>query len=277
MRGVALGAPIGAAIAAFSFSTLIAHQDDKVVPVHQEPRHRLVFDSPGTRILDVQIPPGDTTLFHTHSDAILYVTMSTSQTRSQNLGAEWSGGATPPPAPSTSARTPPFVPAAAAGSDSALPGADSTPAVGGSPRVVPSSPAGRMMSTTSYNVTPQTHRVNNIGSSLFRLIGITNSSPGDESTTPSADFTIKPEVDNRWFRGYRWMLGPEPSSQHRHVNAVAVVLVSGKATADVAGTSKALDSAGSFVFIEPGTAHQLRGAGADAQVVEVEIRRVRGR
>ena len=29
-----------------------------VVPVHQEPRHRLVFDSPGTRMLDVQIPPG---------------------------------------------------------------------------------------------------------------------------------------------------------------------------------------------------------------------------
>src|SRR5687767_455364 len=118
-----------------------AGQEDKVVPVHQEPRHHLVFDSPGTRILDVQIPPGETTLFHTHSDPILYVTMSTSQTRSQNIGGEWSG--TPPAtAPESSA----------------------------TPRVAPTNPPGRMMSTTGYGEKPQTHRVNNVGSSLFRLI-----------------------------------------------------------------------------------------------------------
>ena len=67
-------------------------QSEKVVPVHEEPRHHLVFEAPVTRILDVQIPAGDTTLFHTHSDPILYVSMSQSQTRSQTLGAEWSGG-----------------------------------------------------------------------------------------------------------------------------------------------------------------------------------------
>src|SRR5687767_9426223 len=161
-----------------------AGQEDKVVPVHQEPRHHLVFDSPGTRILDVQIPPGDTTLFHTHSDPILYVTMSTSQTRSQSIGAEWSG----------------------TGAAAAAAPASTTP-----PRVAPSSPPGRMMSTTSYADKPQTHRVNNIGSSLFRLIGITNSSPGDPSATPSADFSAKPELDNRWFRGYRWPLTAEPT------------------------------------------------------------------
>ena len=79
---------------------LPAQQAERVVPVHQEPRHHLVFDSPGTRILDVQIPPGDTTLFHTHSDPILYVTMSTSRTRSQNIGEDWSAPAAgAPPAP----------------------------------------------------------------------------------------------------------------------------------------------------------------------------------
>jgi len=41
------------------------------------------------------------------------------------------------------------------------------------------------------------------GQSLFKLIGITNASAGDASVTPSADFAAQPEVDNRWFRGYR--------------------------------------------------------------------------
>ena len=62
-------------------------QDEKVVPVHEEPRHRLVFEAPATRILDVQIPAGDTTLFHTHSDPILYVSMSQSQTQHHKVSA----------------------------------------------------------------------------------------------------------------------------------------------------------------------------------------------
>src|SRR5688500_2674766 len=72
-----------------------ATQNEKIVPVHQEPRHQLVFERPGTKILNVQIPPGDTTLFHTHSHPILYVNMSGSQTRSQTLGGAWSGGEAP--------------------------------------------------------------------------------------------------------------------------------------------------------------------------------------
>jgi quercetin dioxygenase-like cupin family protein len=237
-------------VVAFCSMTVLAGsaQDDKVVPVHQEPRHRLVFDSPGTRILDVQIPPGDTTLFHTHSDPILYVTMSTSQTRSQSIGAEWSGVA------ATTAAAP----------------ALTTP-----PRVAPSSPPGRLMSTTSYADKPQTHRVNNIGSSLFRLIGITNASPGDPSATPSADFSAKPELDNRWFRGYRWSLTPEPTEQHRHANPVAIVLINGAATAQAGDAKTPLQKPGDFVFIDANQPHVLIGAGPEAQIVEIEVRRPR--
>ena len=63
-----------------------------------------------------------------------------------------------------------------------------------------------MNSVTSYAKQPLTHRVNNIGTSVFRLIGIINRTDGDPSTEPSADFAAKPEVDNRWLRGYRWPL-----------------------------------------------------------------------
>jgi len=225
-----------------------ARQDDKVVPVHQEPRHRLVFDSPGTRMLDVQIPPGDTTLFHTHSDPILYVTMSTSQTRNQSLGGEWSGTAPVPPA---------------------------GPIPSAPPRVIPSNPPGRMFGVTTYGEKPQTHRVNNFGSSLYRLIATTNASAGDTTAAPSADFSAKPEVDNRWFRGYRWSLTTEPTDEHRHANPVAIVLVSGGADATVADQKTPLQKPGDFVFIEANRPHRLLGTPPSAQVVEIEVRRPR--
>jgi quercetin dioxygenase-like cupin family protein len=48
------------------------------------------------RILDIEIPPFDTTLFHRHDEPIAYVFISLSPTKAQELGQEWgrvSGGA----------------------------------------------------------------------------------------------------------------------------------------------------------------------------------------
>jgi hypothetical protein len=61
-------------------------------PVHREPRHRLVLDSVRFRVLDIQIPAGDTTQYHVHDTAILYVIVNPSPTAAQVLGREWSAG-----------------------------------------------------------------------------------------------------------------------------------------------------------------------------------------
>ena len=226
-------------------------QDEKVVPVHQEPRHHMVLDNAVTRVLDIQIPPGDTTLFHTHSNPILYVNMSSSQTRSQTFGREWSGegaaaGAKPAPA---------------------APAPASTPAV-----------FGRMNSVTNYSTQPLTHRVNNIGTSVFRLIGIINRTDGDASTDPSADFAAKPEVDNHWLRGYRWPLDTTPTPQHTHANPVVIVLVRGRAVV-TAAKDLPLDTLGAFSFIEGGVAHSIKGVSGNGvepnQVDEIEVRKPR--
>ena len=135
-----------------------------------------------------------------------------------------------------------------------------------------------MMSTTSYAERPQTHRVNNIGSTLFRLIGITNSSAGDDRSDPSGGFDIEPELSNRWFRGYRRALAAEDSPEHRHENPVAIVLVSGSVTVRTAATTsnqQPLQRPGAFVFLEAGATHVLRADAPDTQVVEVEVRRPR--
>ena len=45
---------------------------ERVVIVYEEPRHRLVVDGGDYKVLDVQILPGDTTLWHRHDSPILY-------------------------------------------------------------------------------------------------------------------------------------------------------------------------------------------------------------
>ncbi len=59
------------------------------VPVHREPRHRLVWEEGPVRVLDVQIPPGDTTLFHVHDTPMLYVRVAVSPIDVQRFGADW--------------------------------------------------------------------------------------------------------------------------------------------------------------------------------------------
>ena len=228
--------------------TVLASQEDRIVPVHQEPRHRLVYDSPGTRILDIQIPPGDTTLFHTHSDPILYVNISSSRMRNQTLGGEWN--------------TP------------SAPNAPSAPSGPSAPSVVPTTPPGRVMSTTSYAEQPVTHRVNNIGTSLYRLIGMTNASAGDASTDASADFDGTPELTNRWFRAYRRELTGE-IPEHRHRNPVVVVLAAGTVRIHFNNSGIELLQPGAFRFVEPEETHTLVAPASGAQVMEVEIRRPR--
>jgi hypothetical protein len=135
-----------------------------------------------------------------------------------------------------------------------------------------------MMSTTSYAERPQTHRVNNIGATLFRLIGITNSSAGDHSPAASDGFDGEPEISNRWFRGFRHTLTAKDSAVHRHANPVVIVLASGSARVqmvEMASSSQPLQRPGAFVFVEAGAAHVLRADDSDTQVVEVEVRRPR--
>ena len=63
------------------------------VPVTQEPRHRVVFETPQFRILDVRIPPGDTTLDHTHDHDLVTVSMAAgADLRTQAPGQAWTPG-----------------------------------------------------------------------------------------------------------------------------------------------------------------------------------------
>ena len=123
------------------------------MPVHQEPHHRQVFQRGPMRILDLQVPPGDVSWFHTHEWPVYYLTTSDSPTVSQNLGEEWGAG-TPRPRPCAS-RGRRAAPAGA-------PCAAGAPAARGPARGRP-----RLMSDLSYAERPNTHRIRNDGPRCF--------------------------------------------------------------------------------------------------------------
>src|SRR5262245_59357247 len=202
MAVAALG---GGSLGAQSTPTAASEFKAPIVPVYREPHHRQVYQYGTTRILDLQIPPGDISWFHSHESPVLYVTLGTSQTRTQNLGEEWGGGGGNR--------------AAGAGRAGAA-----APAGGRGTGGVTGAPAApRATSTTSYFEKPVTHRLENIGTGLFRAMVVVNETAGDEVTTEqAAGFDGKPELTNRWFRAYRIVLDSgDTTPSHVHKTPVA--------------------------------------------------------
>jgi len=70
--------------------TIDASRRKEPVPVEQEPHHHVVFQNQYVRVLDVLFPPGDPSLFHTHSNDNVSVALSGDLTKSQVMGGEWS-------------------------------------------------------------------------------------------------------------------------------------------------------------------------------------------
>lgn len=55
------------------------------VPVSKEPRHHVVFENEKVRLLNVLLPPGDTTQFHEHSTPSVFISFTKTNTASQLL------------------------------------------------------------------------------------------------------------------------------------------------------------------------------------------------
>jgi hypothetical protein len=58
------------------------------VPVSQEPRHHKVLDNGHVRLLDVHIPPGDTTQFHIHSTPSVFLLLTEANTGTEVVSEE---------------------------------------------------------------------------------------------------------------------------------------------------------------------------------------------
>jgi hypothetical protein len=190
------------------------------VPMHEEPRHRLVLTHQQVRVMDVQIRPGDTTLFHVHDLPGLYVAVSVAPVDIQLLHGPWNG---------------------------ALPTDD------------PGRIAGGVNVDTSYVRQPVTHRVTNVGSQLFNLIAITSSSlsPRDPG---SPELPGMLELTTRWFWQSRVYLTPDATPRRYSAPSPTIVVqpLPGAATVVLeSGDRHALNTPGSWALVPAGTRYQL--------------------
>jgi uncharacterized cupin superfamily protein len=234
---------------------------DRVVPVYEEPRHRQIFRSGTTRILELIVLPGDTSLFHSHEDPVAYINLSGSTLRTQELGKEWSqpggrGGARAGGTRAGGAAAPAPAPAAA----------PAAPA-----------PAVRVTSTTSYAQTPATHRIANTGTGIVHALVVVNQTKGTDATTSKdAGFDGTPELTNNWFRVYRFSLPPGQTGTHTH-NTPAFLAQTSEGTAVARGARlRALNATGDWAFFDPGVAHEITNTSTGTvEFVEVEVRQPR--
>lgn len=225
---------------ALSTTPLLAHPlfAQAAVPIHLEPRHRPVYEGPGFRVLDVQIPVGDTTRYHIHDAAILYTLVSASPTDFQLVGAAWNG--TKP-----------------------------TDDPGWSP--------GDTRMDTGYVAQPVTHRVTNVGRGLFRLIAVVSTRRGAKGDSPSLTLEAPgtPERRSTWFRQARLQL-PVQTVTAWHNSSAPLVIVQpfdGDIEVESARGAQRLEASGSFATIAAGQRYRLRNTGKlPATVVIVQVR-----
>lgn len=201
---------------------VLTWQRATVVPMHREPRHHMVLETPTLRIMDVRIRPQDTTLYHHHENTTLYVAIGISVTDAQPLGGTW-GGARPTDNPRWT--------------------------------------AGDISIDSSYAATPLTHRVTNVGASLFRLLAITVRS--NEPVRHAGELPGRVEAVSSWFRQSRAVLAPgEVSGWYTSTTPVLVVQpLAGQVEIVTAAGASPLGTPGAWKLIAAGERYRLRNVG----------------
>lgn len=208
--------------------------EDGVVEMDKEPRHHLVYQGDGFQVLDISFPPGDTTLFHLHDAPMFYVAVSSSVTDAQVLGGEWLGA--------RAFEAPAWLP-------------------------------GEVDTNISYAEKPLVHRVKNVGSNLFRLIGVANKRPRPDSDTLADGLPGEAEIQNAWFQQSRASVAPGKSAFIKSPGHPVVVVQTSPGSARIRLTGSedtGMHSAGEFVVVEPGQELELVNAG-DAAMTMVFI------
>lgn len=77
-----------AALLCLACSGVIAADNERIVPANEEPRHVVKLENEWVRIIDVEIPEGEQTLYHTHSLDYPYVLVTSVTLFNQIHGQE---------------------------------------------------------------------------------------------------------------------------------------------------------------------------------------------
>ncbi|HET9132970.1 MAG TPA: glycoside hydrolase family 13 protein, partial [Gemmatimonadales bacterium] len=202
------------------------------VPLAGEPRHIPVFRDGPVSILDVRLPPNDTSLYHVHDGATLYVPIVVQPADAQVLGRDWFGLTRA--SPNRFANVP-------------------------------------FVLDTAYADAPLTHRVVNIGDSLYRLIVVMTDrrSAVPPATLGPPPFPGKAQHSGGWFRASVVAPGADSGWRFTPVPIVVVRQQPGRGSIERSDLGwQALDAPGDWAYVAPRSWWRVQGE----EVVVIEVR-----
>jgi quercetin dioxygenase-like cupin family protein len=121
-----------------------------------------------------------------------------------------------------------------------------------------------------------THRLQNIGTGLFRAMVVVNETHGDDTVTPQgAGFSGTPEFTNNWYRAYRIGLAPgERTAAHQHRAPVVILQATAGKGAGAGALTWEFNEPGQWAFFDAGDPHAFLNSGSNRlELIEVELRR----
>lgn len=127
-----------------------------------------------------------------------------------------------------------------------------------------------------YAGKPAAHAVKNVGTGLYRLVGVENVRlSGWTTATPLAEQagTVLAQ-ESRAFRVYDVQVEPgKAKAQHTHTSPTVVVLDKGDVSHQTGAASKRLSKPGEWTLVPAGVSHTIGAQGTDvAHLVEIEVR-----
>jgi hypothetical protein len=213
--------------------------EEGIVSVHEEPRHHLAHDDEVVRILDVKIQPGNITLYHTHDAPIFYVSIAVSPVDVQPFGGEWEGVlATDDP--------------------------------GWKP--------GEVACNIDYADQPVTHRVRNVGASLFHLVAVINKRNQPSVRLSQHDVPLPGEVetDNMWFYQSRVTIAPSESVGLQNADLPTIVILPNPGSLEFLlhpHKQKLMASPGDFAVVDPSQSFNVTNRGSNpTEIVIIKLR-----
>ncbi len=88
MRQRVLHCVASLALLCLAYGGVLAADDERVVPANEEPRHVVKLENEWVRVIDVEIPEGEQTQYHTHSLDYPYVLVTSVTLYNQIYGQE---------------------------------------------------------------------------------------------------------------------------------------------------------------------------------------------
>jgi hypothetical protein len=210
----------------------------QAVPLEREPRHRVVLAAGSFSIFDVRIPPGDTTLFHTHRFPQLLIRVSVSPTDAQLADSAWAG---------------------------TLPSAD------------PGSRPGDVVIDSGFVLAPLTHRVTNVGAQPFRLILINTSNSAEHAASGGpGEGPGQKGLNSSWFLQSRLIIPTQGETELLTASLPTILVqpMDGRTRINVSDRpERVLDGPGAWISLPVGASYRVRNVGPQsANLVVVQVK-----